>query len=31
MIKPVPKDFNGSIEVELLSWFIEIPEEIINI
>jgi hypothetical protein len=27
MIKPVPQDFKGSIEVELFSWFMEIPEE----
>lgn len=27
MIKPVPKDFEGSIEVELFSWFMQIPEE----
>ena len=27
MIKPVPKNFKGSIEVELFSWFVEIPEE----
>lgn len=31
MIKPVKKDFNGSIDVELFSWFLEIPEEIIKV
>ncbi|WP_066501777.1 hypothetical protein [Abyssisolibacter fermentans] len=29
MIKPVEKDFNGSIDVELFSWYKVIPEEII--
>jgi hypothetical protein len=31
MIKPVEKDFNGSIDVELFSWVMEIPEEIITV
>lgn len=31
MIKPVEKDFNGSIDVELFSLFMEVPEEIITI
>lgn len=31
MIKPVEKDFNGSIDVELFSWYMEIQEEIIRI
>ena len=31
MIKPVEKDFNGSIDVELFSLFTEIPEEIITV
>lgn len=31
MIKPVDKDFNGSIDVELFSRYIEIPEEIITV
>ncbi|MGH4118472.1 hypothetical protein [Clostridium sp.] len=31
MIKPVEKDFNGSIDVELFSWFMQIPEELITI
>jgi hypothetical protein len=31
MIKPVEKDFNGSIDVELFSWYMEIPEEIIAV
>lgn len=31
MIKPVEKDFNGSIDVELFSVFMEVPEEIITI
>lgn len=31
MIKPVKKDFNGSIDVELFSRFLEIPEEIIKV
>lgn len=31
MIKPVEKDFNGSIDVELFSLFMEVPEEIIRI
>lgn len=30
MIKPVEKDFNGIIDVELFSWYMEIPEEIIT-
>lgn len=31
MIKPVEKDFNGSIDVELFSLFMEIPEEILTV
>lgn len=31
MIKPVEKDFNGSIDIELFSWYMKIPEEIIRI
>ncbi|WP_198006284.1 hypothetical protein [Alkaliphilus oremlandii] len=31
MLKPVAKDFNEAIEIELLYWFREIPEEIIHI
>jgi hypothetical protein len=31
MIKPVEKDFSGSIDVELFSWYMEIPEEIITV
>lgn len=31
MIKPVKKDFNGSIDVELFSWYLKIPEEIIPV
>lgn len=31
MIKPVEKHFNGSISVELFSWHMEIPEEIIRV
>jgi len=31
MIKPVEKDFNGSLEIELLSWYKEIGEEIIKV
>lgn len=31
MIKPVEKDFNGSVDVELFSWYMEIPEEIITV
>lgn len=31
MIKPVEKDFIGSIDVELFSLFVEIPEEVIRV
>jgi len=31
MIKSVDKDFNGSIDVELFSRYMEIPEEIITV
>lgn len=31
MIKPLQKDFNGSIDIELFSRYIEIPEEIISV
>ncbi|MCT4509562.1 MAG: hypothetical protein N4A48_12570 [Tepidibacter sp.] len=31
MIKPVEKDFKGSLDVELFSWVMKIPEEIITL
>jgi hypothetical protein len=31
MIKPVPKDFDGGIDVELFSWYMKIPEENIKL
>lgn len=31
MLKPVGKDFNEAIEIELLYWWREIPEEVIHI
>lgn len=31
MIKPIEKDFNGSIDVELFSFFMEMAEEIIRV
>jgi hypothetical protein len=31
MIKPIEKDFKGSIDVELFSFFMEMPEEIIRV
>lgn len=31
VIKPIKKDFNGGIEVEVFSWYLEIPEEIVKI
>ncbi len=31
MIKPVEKDFEGTIAVELFSYFMEIPEEILSV
>ncbi len=31
MIKPVKKDFRGSIDAELFSWYSKIPEEIIKV
>lgn len=31
VIKPVEKDFNDSIDVELFSWFMQIPEEIMKV
>lgn len=31
IIKPIDKDFKGNIDVELFSYFMEIPEEIITV
>lgn len=31
VINLIKKDFNGSIEVEVFSWFLEIPEEIVKV
>jgi len=31
MIKPIEKDFNGSIDIELFSFFMEMPEEVIRV
>lgn len=31
MLKPVEKDFNRAIDIELFSWYKKIPEEIINL
>lgn len=31
MIKPVEKDFNGSIDIELFSWNMDLPEETITV
>lgn len=31
MIMPVEKEFNGSIDAELFSWYLEIPEEVITV
>lgn len=31
IIKPIEKDFNGSLDVELFSWVMKIPEEIITL
>ncbi|MBV7274872.1 hypothetical protein JMF89_10430 [Clostridiaceae bacterium UIB06] len=31
VIKPIKKDFNDSIDVELFSYFLEIPEEIVKV
>ncbi|WDV44923.1 hypothetical protein PV797_15550 [Clostridiaceae bacterium M8S5] len=31
MIKPIKKDFYNSIDVELFSWYLEIPKEVITL
>ncbi len=31
IIAPVDKNFNGSMDVELFSWYMEVPEEIIRV